>query len=149
MSVVYLPKSCIHHYYHGVSFFGKLKDQSCNAQNRRSGEIVSCLFETYKIMSCHMVIICFKQNLTWQGKKCVHIHNQIILDHIGNLCCIFVINVHGFIFQVQNQISTIKSLAQQYVFEIINTLHAVLCTGDAILTKRNNVNCVRLLHIIF
>ena len=48
VSVVYLPKSCIHHYYHGVSFFGKLKDQSCNAQNRRSGEIVSCLFETYK-----------------------------------------------------------------------------------------------------
>ena len=29
-------------------FLKKLKDQSCNAQSRRSGEMYTCLFDTYK-----------------------------------------------------------------------------------------------------
>ena len=47
VSVVYLPKSCINHYYHGVSFL-KIIDQCCNTQNRRSGEMTNFLFDTYK-----------------------------------------------------------------------------------------------------
>ena len=46
--VAYQPKTCIHHYYHGVSVFEKLKDKSCNAQNIRYGETANHLFETYK-----------------------------------------------------------------------------------------------------
>ena len=49
LSVTYLPKEIIHNYYHGVSVLKKLKDQICNAQNRRSSEMSNCLFETYKI----------------------------------------------------------------------------------------------------
>ena len=37
-SVAYLPKICIHHYYHGVVFMKKMKDTSQNYQNRTSGE---------------------------------------------------------------------------------------------------------------
>ena len=48
VSVAYLPKSYIHHYYHGVRFFLILKDHSCNAQNRRSGEMSNHLINKYK-----------------------------------------------------------------------------------------------------
>ena len=48
VSVAYMPKSYIHQYYHDVCFFWKIKDHSCNAQNRRSGENPNHLFETYK-----------------------------------------------------------------------------------------------------
>ena len=41
VSVVYLPKLCIHNYYHGVSIFEKLEDQICNAQNLRYGEMAT------------------------------------------------------------------------------------------------------------
>ena len=48
-SVAYLPKTCIHLYYHCVRVFGKTrKDKIYNAQNRRSIEISNRLFETYK-----------------------------------------------------------------------------------------------------
>ena len=48
VSVAYMPKSRIHHYYHGVRVFEKIKDKSCNAQNRRSDESPNRLFDTYK-----------------------------------------------------------------------------------------------------
>ena len=48
MSVDYPPKKFIHNYYHDVIFFEKLKYQRYTAQNRRSGEMVNRLFETYK-----------------------------------------------------------------------------------------------------
>ena len=48
MVVVYLLRSCICHYYHGMSIIYKLKNKSCNKQNRRSGEISNLLFDTYK-----------------------------------------------------------------------------------------------------
>ena len=47
MSVVYLQKSCIHNYYHGVMVF-LLQDQSCNSQMRTFGEISNHVFETCK-----------------------------------------------------------------------------------------------------
>ena len=64
VSVAYLPKSYIPNYYHGVGVFEKLKYQSCDAQNRSSSEMSNSLFETYNIISCHMVIIYFKHNMT-------------------------------------------------------------------------------------
>ena len=63
-------------------FLKKLKDQICNVQNRSSGEMEHCLFEIYKIMPCHMEIICFKQHLTFQWQQCVHIHNKTTHYHI-------------------------------------------------------------------
>ena len=48
VSVAYQQKSCIRHCYHGVSVMKKLKYQSVNIQNRRSGEISNHIFETYK-----------------------------------------------------------------------------------------------------
>ena len=47
VSVEYLLKSYIKRYYHVVSI-KKIKDQSCNAQNRRSGEMANILFYKYK-----------------------------------------------------------------------------------------------------
>ena len=52
LSVAYLPKICIHSYYHGEGGGGgvkKIKDQRQNAQNRRSGEMSNGPFEIYKI----------------------------------------------------------------------------------------------------
>ena len=43
-----MEKAFIHHHYHGVRVFDKLKDQSCNAQNRRSGDMPTHLFDTCK-----------------------------------------------------------------------------------------------------
>ena len=48
MSVAYLSKSCIHHYYHGVNVLEKLKDKISNAQKRRSVGMANHLFGTYK-----------------------------------------------------------------------------------------------------
>ena len=48
MSVLYLPKAYICHYYHDVSVFLTFKDQSCNAKTRRSDEMDNSLFDTYK-----------------------------------------------------------------------------------------------------
>ena len=62
-----------------------------------------------------MVSICSKQNMTWVWKKYVPIHHQIIHNHIGNVCLIVVQNVQVLIYQVHNQIITIKMLFLQYV----------------------------------
>ena len=49
VSVAYLPKARIHHYYHGmIVFWKKLEYQSCNAQNRKSGKTTNHSFDTYK-----------------------------------------------------------------------------------------------------
>ena len=77
----------------------------------------------------------------------MHIHRQIMHYRIGNMCSAVVHNVHGFIFQVYNQISTIQNLALPYVCMCINTLHVVLYMSDALSIKRNSFNCVRLIHI--
>ena len=60
-----------------------------------------------KILPCHMVSIYSKHHMTWLWKQCVHIHNQNMHYHIGNLFCGVVHNFHVFIFKVQNLISTI------------------------------------------
>ena len=49
MSVAYLPKGYIYHYYNDMSVFEELNEQSCNAQNRSSGEMGNRLFEAHKI----------------------------------------------------------------------------------------------------
>ena len=76
LSVLYHLKACIHTYYHAWEFFEKPKYQSCNAQNRSSGEMANNLFETYKILSWQMKRVCFSQHLTWRWQKCVHIYYQ-------------------------------------------------------------------------
>ena len=83
-----LPKAYIHHYYHGVSFFEKLKDQSCNAQNRRYGEMANHLFDTYKNTVMPHRKHMLRQNMTWRWQQCVHIHHQNIYYHIGNVFCV-------------------------------------------------------------
>ena len=100
-----------------------------------------------KIMSRHMVSICFKQYLIWRGQQFVHIHHKIMRHHIRNVSCVVVCNVHGSIFQVKIQIITIQILALSYVFMCINTLNVVLCVGDAILMRRNSANCVKILQM--
>ena len=100
-----------------------------------------------KILSCHMVSIYSKHNLTWNWQICVYIHHQIMLYHIGNVCCIVVRNLHVLIFRVQNQISTIKMLSGKYVFMCINKWHIVLWMTDILLMKRYSVNCMRLIQI--
>ena len=74
-----------------------------------------------KILSCHMEIMCFQQNLTLRWQQCVHIHNQNMHYHIVNVFYIVVHYVHGLIFQVQNQIRAIQMLAPPYYSMSINT----------------------------
>ena len=86
VSVAYMPKTCIHNYYHGVSVFEKIKDQSFTEQGIWSGKMDNSLFETYKNLSYRMVSISFKQPLTRQWQQFLHIHNLILLYHLGNVC---------------------------------------------------------------
>ena len=65
-------------------------DKSCNAKNRKSGEMDNCIYQTYNKISWHMLTICSKQHTTWLRKKCVHVYHQNMHWHIGNLfvrCC--------------------------------------------------------------
>ena len=94
--------------------FWKIKNKICNAQNRRSGEIDNSLFEIYKTLSRHTESIRFKQHLTWQ--KYVRIHHENSHDHIENVFCIVMRNVHVLILQFQNQIIKIKILSPPYYF---------------------------------
>ena len=68
------------------------------------------LFETYKnyVMTHVKHMIKIASDIVME--KCVHIHHLLMLYHIGNMCFVVVRNVHRFIFQVQNQISTIESV---------------------------------------
>ena len=106
-------------------------------------------FRHIKILSCHMEIICFQQHITLWWQQCVNIHPQDIHYHIGNLFCGVVRNVHRWIFQFQNQISTNQLLAPPYYFMSMNTYHAVLCMVDSLSMKINSVNFVRIIYIIF
>ena len=99
-----------------MAWYFLLKYQRCNAQKRRSVEISNCLFETYKILSYLMVIICFKNTMTWKWQQCVHVYHLIMHNNIWNMCCIVVQNFHGLILQAQNHISTIQMLALPFVF---------------------------------
>ena len=71
----------------------RLKDRSHNAQIRRSGEIVSHIFETHKNYikphGCHI----HKKHLTWLWKQYVPVILYIIICLIGNVCYVVVINV--------------------------------------------------------
>ena len=149
MSVAYLPKAYIRNYYHTVSVFEKLKDKMCNTQKRRSGEMSDFLFETYKILSCHMEIIYFRKPLACRGKFFVHIQHQNMHFHIGNVFCVVVSNSLVLIFQVQNQIIIIQMLVRLYVFVSINTLHVVLGMSYTHSMKINSVRCVLSLQIQF
>ena len=80
-------------------------------------------------------------------ETCMHTHHQNMHKHIGNMCCVVMRNVHGFIFKVQNNTNTIRILSPPYVLISINTLHVVLCMVDALSMKRNSTTCVRLLQM--
>ena len=79
------------------------------------------LFETYEILSCHMEIIYFRQHMKLQYQQFLHIHHQNMHYHIGNVFCVVVRNVHGWILQVHNQINIIQMSAPPYNFMSINT----------------------------
>ena len=65
-NVAYLPKVYIPHYYHNVIIIlKKLKDQSQNSQNRRSGDKTNHIYDTYKIQSCHIDVIFTPEHLVW------------------------------------------------------------------------------------
>ena len=38
-----------------------------------------------KIVSCHIVRICFIQHMEWQWQQCMHIYHEIILYHCENV----------------------------------------------------------------
>ena len=71
------------------ALFEKIKDQSCNSKNRKSGEMANHVVETYKILPCHMVNIYSTQHLTWLWQQFVHIYHQNM--HLRHwrcvLCC--------------------------------------------------------------
>ena len=99
VSVAYLPKAWINNYYHGVSVFWK--NLRIKVVIQKTEGLVKWSIDyliNIKIMSCHMVSIYPKHNMTWQCQQCVHIQNRIMLYHIWNVCCVFVCNVHGLIF---------------------------------------------------
>ena len=105
------------------------------------------LFETYKNSVIPYGKHMFQTESDIAIAKCVNLYHQTMRYHIGNVFCVVLRNFHRWIFQVQNQISTIQMLDQPYNFMCINTKHVVLCMVDALSTKINIFNCVRLLHI--
>ena len=53
-----------------------------------------------KILSCHMENIFFRHHMTLQWQQYVHIHYKTIHYSIGNVFCVVLRNLHGWIFQV-------------------------------------------------
>ena len=113
-------------------FLRKLKDQICNAQNIGSGEITNCSLETYKNTVMPHVNNMFQTYYDMAMAIMCAYHNQNMHNYIGNVCCVVVYNVHKWIFQVQNHISTIQMLASPYIFMCINTLHILLFLSDSL-----------------
>ena len=77
-------------------------------------------------MLCRIVCIYSTQHTTQLWQQCLCIHHQNMHDHIGNLFCGIVQNVHIFILQVQNQISPIPmSYNTFHVYRLIShyTVH--------------------------
>ena len=132
VSVTYLTKSCIHTYCHGVSVFKNLNIKVVMHKTEGLVKRPIVYLIHIKILSCHIESILFRHHLTWQCQKCVNIHNKSMHYHIGNMFWFVVCNVHGLIFQVQNQIRKIKMLSLPYNLMSIKILHGVLCMADAL-----------------
>ena len=66
-----------------------------------------------KILLFHMVSMCSKNHLTWLWQQWVQVHHKNIHYRLVNVCCVVVQNFHILIYQLQNQIITIKMLVLQ------------------------------------
>ena len=105
----------------------KLKDQSINAQNRRSGEKVNNIYETYKnlvIPYGHQIYAKVydmeKATMGAYPKSDNALpHRKCVLQ-----CC--YINVHVSILLTKKQIISIQTQHPQYGFTFITSLHVVL-----------------------
>ena len=73
--------------------------------------MTNSLFETYKNTVITHVNHMFQTASDMQMETCMHTHHQNMHKHIGNMCCVVMRNVHGFIFKVQNNTNTIRILS--------------------------------------
>ena len=89
MSVEYLPKACIHSYYHGVSVFEKLNIKAVMHKRENLVKWPIVYLRHINILLYHMENICFQQNLTFWWQQCVHIHHQTMYYHIGTVFLLF------------------------------------------------------------
>ena len=94
----------------------KLKEQSHNTQIRRSGEIASRIFETYKIMYNLMVVIFTTRPQTWPWLQGFPVAILIMGYCTGNVCYIVVINYQVLSYPFRSQIKIQQTRFQQFVF---------------------------------
>ena len=83
------------------------------------GEKKIAYMKHIKIQSCNMGVIFTPKHMTWQRKKCVHNHSQIMRYHTGNVYWVVVPNVQALIFLTRKQMIIIPTPVLQLVFTII------------------------------
>ena len=66
-----------------------------------------------------MGVIFTPKHMTWQRKKIVHTHSQIMRYHTVNVYCDVVPNVQALIFLTRKQIISIPTPVLQFVFTFI------------------------------
>ena len=82
VSVIYLPKLYIHHYYHGVIVILKTQQSKPKCSNRRSGREENPTYETYKnTVMAHGRHIYTKAYDMAKAKMCAYPHSDHALPH--------------------------------------------------------------------
>ena len=122
-------------------YLKQLKDKSNNAQNRRSSEIESRIFEKYKNSvrpnSCYI----HNTSTYMSMEKCVPVPMHIMDCHTANLCCYVVINSQIISCPVRRKIK-IEQTHFQHVIVSTETYHVILCISYVHTSIAKHVKCV-------
>ena len=128
--------TCI--YYH----LEKPKDRSHNVQNRRYGEISSCIFETYKNYVLPHGFHIYNTTACMTMEKFAPVPLNIMGYRTVNVCYIVVISSKVFSYPVRSQIKMQQTCVQKQYFMFTVIYHVVLCTADVHTKNKKHVQCV-------
>ena len=113
-----------------------------NAQNRRSIEISSRIFETYKNVvqphGCHI----YNTSADMAMAKIFPVPLNIMVYHTGNVCYAVVISSQVLSYPVRRQIKIQQTCVKQYDFVFTVMFHVVLFTRDAHTMNEQHVHFV-------
>ena len=128
-------------------FLKKLKYQSFNAQNRSYGEMTNVLFETYKILSCRMEIICFIQNMTWKCEQFfAYPLSKYTLPHWECVLC-FCVKFPRIDLPSTESYHHNSNVSPTICFHVYQHISHCTVHGRHPFNKKNSVSCVRLLKM--
>ena len=108
---------------------------------QKVSEKANCIYDNYKIQSCHMGIIFTQNHMTWKRQKYVIHHSMFMCYHTGNVYWYVVPNFLVLISLTRKQMISIPTPFLKFVFEFIIWLHVVQNMTDFCYLTRKVFNC--------